>query len=215
MAGIILLILLLLLLKVKIRVKFDGELAVWAQVLFIKIKLFPRPKKKKKPKKIKEKPKKQKKKQEKKSESEAAPKPKVPILDMIKVITDVVKLFFKRFAKHFHIKIAKVNITVATGDAASTAILYGAVSSAVAILVETLNSVTNLDKLKKAEISVTPSYVEEKLSADIDLTFSLRVIGVLDMGLRSLFRFLKLHGRAKSKAQRKQAIAQGTKHENN
>ena len=87
---------------------------------------------------------------------------------------------------------------VATGDAASTAILYGSISQALSYLVATLDSITNLDSLKRSDILIYPDYLSDKLEAKINLTFSIRLIGVVDTALRSLFRFLKLYKRAKA-----------------
>lgn len=179
-------------LNIKINLILDGEFFAYAKVLFFKIKFFPRDKNNKKSKKSskkKEKPKKQKKKTSEKTESKGTPKLK--IVDYIYIIRDVSRAFFGRFAKHLHIKLAKIYIRVATDDAAQTAILYGAVSQALACLLEVLDSVTNLDKIEKAEIDVEPDFLSEKTDAKINITYSLRVIGILDIGIKTLIRFLK------------------------
>ena len=197
---LILLVLLLLLLKVRINIIFDGSLTVYVKALFFKIKLFPSSKKKKgKPKKEKKKKKQKKEKEKQKpdaddAQGEAPAKPTV--VDYIGIILDVVKLFFKRFAKHLHIRLATVYIKVASPDAAQTAMLYGATSQAVAYLVEGLNAITNLDRLKSSRIEVFPDFSSDKLEAKINITFSIRLFGVVDMGVRSLLRFLKLKKRA-------------------
>ena len=190
----------MLLLKVKINIVLDDAFAVYAKVLFIKIKLFPPSKKKKKakPKKVKEEKKAKGKKKSDVTNAQEKVQVKLTIFDYIKIITDVVNLFFKKFAKHLHIKLAKIYIKVATDDAAQTAILYGAVSQSLAYLVEALDSVTNLDGLKSSYINVEPDYLSNKFEAKINITFSIRIIGILDMGLKSLFRFLKLYQRAKA-----------------
>ena len=191
---------LLLLLKVKINIVLDETFAVYAKVLFIKIKLFPPSKKKKKakPKKAKKEKKVKEKKKADVTDVQEKVQIKLTIFDYIKIITDVVNVFFKKFAKHLHIKLAKIYVKVATDDAAQTAILYGAVSQSLAYLVETLDSVTNLDGLKRSYINVEPDFLSNKFEAKINITFSIRIIGVLDMGLKSLFRFLKLYQRAKA-----------------
>lgn len=187
-------------LNIKINLILDGEFFAYAKVLFFKIKLFPRDKKNKKSKKSskkKEKPKKQKKKTSEKTESKGTPKLKV--VDYIYIIRDVSRAFFGRFSKHLHIKVAKIYVRVATGDAAQTAILYGAVSQALACLLEVLDSVTNLDKIEKAEIDVEPDYLSDKTEAKINITYSLRVVGILDILLKTLISFVKAKGsRAKA-----------------
>ena len=190
----------MLLLKVKINIVLDDAFAVYAKVLFIKIKLFPPSKKKKKakPKKVKKEKKAKEKKKSDVTNAQEKVQVKLTIFDYIKIITDVVNVFFKKFAKHLHIKLAKIYIKVATDDAAQTAILYGAVSQSLAYLVEALDSVTNLDGLKSSYFNVEPDYLSNKFEAKINITFSIRIIGILDMGLKSLFRFLKLYQRAKA-----------------
>lgn len=184
---------LLLLLKVKVKILLDEKLYIYLKVLFIRIKLFPRPKKAtKKKQKQKSTPKKE------KSPKGTDDKSKLPLIDNIKIITDTAKLLLKRFAKHLHIKIARIDIKIATGNAASTAIIYGIAAQSMAFLVEILNSITNLDKLKNSYINIEPDYLNEKTQAKADIVFSIRVIGVLDMGIRSLFRYIKLTNRAKS-----------------
>lgn len=177
----------LLSLKVKINLILDGDFVAYAKILFVRIKLFPRPEKKQKRK--KEKPKKQKKKTAQKSADKPTEKPS--LVDYIYIIRDVSSAFFGRFAKHLHIKVAKIYIRVATDDAAKTAILYGAVSQALACLLEVLDSVTNLDKIENAEIDVEPDFLSEKTEAKINVTYSLRVIGILDIAIKTLMSFVK------------------------
>ena len=64
---------------------------------------------------------------------------------------------------------------MATGDAASTAILYGVVIQSVAYIIEILNSTTNLKGLKRADIAVNADYLSESTSVDMKFVFSLRV----------------------------------------
>ena len=73
------------------------------------------------------------------------------------------------------IKVAKLRINVATGDAASTAILYGVVIQSVAYIIEILNSATNLKGLNKADIAVNADYLSESTSVEMKFIFSLRV----------------------------------------
>lgn len=204
--SLLLLIFLLLLLKVKLNIVLEDSLGVYLKILFIKIRLYPsKSDKKKKPKRPKKEKPKSKKKEAPPEEKPKEKAPKPTIFDYVKIILDVVKVFFKRFGKHFHIKIAKIHVRVATGDAASTAILYGSISQALSYLIATLDSITNLDGMKKADICVYPDYLSNKFEAKINLTFSIRLIGVVDTALRSLFRFLKLYKRAKAVSKAKAA----------
>lgn len=99
--------------------------------------------------------------------------------------------FFVKFDQKLHVDVSKIVITVATGDAATTAITYGAVLAAVASLVALLEKITNLDGMKKAEVSVKCDYIAEKTSADIHIALSLRVWHLFDFIFSAIAAFLK------------------------
>ena len=116
---------------------------------------------------------------------------KPSILDNVRLITSIVEVFLKKFFRHLRIKVARLNITVATEDAAKTAILYGAVSQAVSYLIAVLDAKTNLKQKKNAQFSVNADFCATKSTADVCLSFSIRVGQVLLIGLAVLFRFIK------------------------
>lgn len=112
------------------------------------------------------------------------------ILTLIKEVLDVVT---KRFRKHFRIKITRIRINVATGDAAKTAVLYGVISQSVAYILEILD---RTHKIKYADpedydVGVDADFLSEKTTADIKIAFSLRVHNVFDIVFRAAFRALK------------------------
>ena len=112
-------------------------------------------------------------------------------LDWINIAGAVIGALFSKFAKRLHIKVARLKIKVATGDAASTAILYGAVIQSVAYIIEILERITNVDGLKKAEISVEPDYLSEETSLDLCFIFSLRIRHVFGILFGTLGRAIK------------------------
>ena len=117
--------------------------------------------------------------------------PKRSVLDWINIAGSVIGALFSKFAKRLHIKVARLKIKVATGDAASTAILYGAVVQSVAYIIEILQSVTNVDGLKNAEISVEPDYLSEETSLDLCFVFSLRIRHVFGILFGTVGRAIK------------------------
>jgi len=134
------------------------------------------------------------KKAEKKKNDKANNTPKSPqrtILDWVNIAGAVIGALFSKFSKRLHIKVARLKVKVATGDAASTAILYGAVIQSVAYIIELLQSVTNVDGLKSAEISVEPDYLSEKTSMDLCFIFSLRIRHVFEILFGTLGRAIK------------------------
>ena len=218
--GIIAFFAFLLSLKANVRLDFKDELILTISVLGIKFKILPGKEKpvntkdfsydkhqkrlrqkyeaqlEKQKKKEKKKAEKKKKKAERKNETKEQKKarksaPKRSISDWINIAVGVLAIFFEKFTKHFHIKVARLKVNVATGDAASTAILYGAVIQSVAYLIEILSQVTNVDGLEKADIDVKADYLSEKTSLDLCFVFSLRVWHLFDILFGVIGRAIK------------------------
>ena len=150
-------------------------------------------KKKKEERKAKRAAAKAKKAQKKKADKEKniRPTPERSLLDWINIAGAVIGALFSKFSKRLHVKIARLKVNVATGDAASTAILYGAVIQSVAYVIETLKTVTNVDGLKKADVSVNADYLSEKMSVDICFVFSLRVGHVMEIMFGAIGKAIK------------------------
>ena len=124
------------------------------------------------------------------------------------MILEILKMFFSRFSKHLRIKVARLNLVIATGDAANTAILYGAVCQAVNPIVLLLEKHLNINKLEKADIDVRPDFVGESIHADVKISFSISVWQLADIGLRALKSFIKTKLNAAKRAARAEAAAE-------
>lgn len=207
----------ILLLRLSVRIRTDGGLTLIAGVGFIKIKLLPQREKKLKlrdyridrfrkrlrseeladEKKRLKKQKKQAKKAEKAKEieSDRSDEPeaeeKTDLCELISKLTRVAKVFIVRFGKHLRIGLRKIKLSVATGDAAQTAILYGAIIGAVQNLYALLVSSGTLKTAKNSELTVEPDFLSEKPSVEIDLTFSFRLWQLFDIAIRSLIAYIK------------------------
>ena len=187
-AGIVL----LLSIPVGINLVLEDELRVYLRVLFLKIKLYPSKKKKFNQRKHE---KKKKKKESAKSsvlKERDEIKSKPTLLENISTITEIVRTFFKHFSKHLHVKLTKIHIKVATPDAAETAILYGAVSGAVACLVELIDSITNLGRIKQSSIAVEPDFLSEKSIARLNISLYINSFGAIIVILRTLIKYFIL-----------------------
>ncbi len=123
-------------------------------------------------------------------EKGAAPKKK-DIVKIIKLISGLVGVLLKRFGKHIRIKIAKLHVNVATGDASDTAVLYGFVAQAVSYLAALLDASGTLQDPKGADVDIRPDFVSEKVSCDVIIGISLRVWQVFDMVFRTGAKFIK------------------------
>ena len=194
-----------------VTVEYNGELALSVRVLFIKIKILPKKDNRKKVRSMSRKKserierqlkkkadkkqlKKAAKKEKKESEKKEKEKKKVSlsgILDTVSLITSIVRAALGSFFGHLRVDVAKFKITVATGDAASTAVAYGAVSQAVSYLLALFKDNKRVKGLKTAEMDVVCDFLGESPSADIKISFSIRVWHIFHLAFASLKALIK------------------------
>ncbi len=199
---VILLFLLTLLLCMRVRVVLTCREHARAElrILFLRFPLYPKHKKGVKPsdytyrryrKRLLRQRERLKAKKEKGEKHTYRAKPKKPpFRDQLTHYLSLVTALYERFLHHFHIDVARLHITVATGDAASTAIATGAVSAAVSCVAELLATHTNLHSTARSDIAVTPDFLSERSRVDCCIVFSLRVFAILELGMRFAYHFL-------------------------
>lgn len=186
--SIIVLLALLLSLKITLRITYEDSLRVYLKVFFVKTRLYPSKKKekkyphsmsKRKARKIKDslqkksKPKKKKKKEEKHIE-------KNDLISIVSITTNFVKNFISTFTRAVRVKFSRMHITVASEDAATTAILYGAITQSVNVLFPLIDNIKNVKKLPSGkELSVRADFLTDKPTVDIDINLYVRVGGAL------------------------------------
>ena len=179
-AVILLLILCILFLPFAVFLEFRGKLKVKLKFAGIKIFETKDKPKKQKPKKEKKEPKEDK--SSEKKESSLSPKAAFKRLKEEKGFTGAVKetasfLFkviskIKKLLKHIKLKKVYCIITVATDDAATTAIHYGTVCGAVYPLTAAVESYT---KIGVKEIDVKTDFNDVKSNFDISAEISSRI----------------------------------------
>ncbi len=199
--GLLILLSLLSMLSAHIVLEYREDITLTLSVLFLKFQFFPTKKKKirlsdysKKAiekKKRREQKTAKKKKPQKQSTSKEAKTEKKGIVERLKDIRELVTVLLDKTFGHLSVRAARIRILVATGDAASTAILFGAVNGGVVFLLETLDRFGTLKATRKDEIEVRPDYLAEKTTADIRLIFSLRVWHILDILLKTFRTYIK------------------------
>ena len=195
--GIVLFFAFILSLKATVTVAYCDEVALSVRVLFLKLRILPKKEKKpgphsmsaKQAEKIKKKlRKKQQKKadaKQKKAEKKAAKK-EIPkeekkkmslpdILDILSLVRKLLVKVVKTFFGHLRIDIVRIKIRVATGDAATTAIAYGAITQAVNLLFPVLESTKNFSTPKARDIDIVADFAGDGIEADVEFSFSLRV----------------------------------------
>lgn len=207
--AIVILIALLLSVKVVLRITYADSLAIYLKILFVKIRLYPSKKREKKyphsmsrrkAKKIKDSlegkkklSKKKKKKQKKDKKGKPDKEEEAPdLISIVSIVTSFVKSFLKVFAGSVRLKFSRLKIVVASEDAATTAITYGAVTQGINVLFPLLEGIKNVKKLPpKKELSVRADFLSDSPSVDIDVNIYIRVGGALKALLVAAARTFK------------------------
>lgn len=188
LAIILLLITALLLIPVRVAVKFsklpeDTSYSAYVKVWFFKV--FSLPSKRKKPKK------------------EKSPKPEKPKksvrdsitggLDLYKLIAEDVKLILSYTSRHA-LKVEKLHfiMTYGTGDAASTGVLYGAISG---IVYGALGLLAHNHKTKDSLLSVTPDFNNALFKAKGECILKLQNVHIIVITIKLVKLFIKMKKR--------------------
>lgn len=129
---------------------------------------------------------------------------KPTLTENVMLIRALVAALIRKTGKHLRLKAARLHIRVATGDAAKTALLYGAVSGSLAILLDRLSHLVRL-KTKPTEMSVYADYLSERSTADVKLVFAISPIGAIALLTSVILTFIRTK-RAQKAARRKKAI---------
>lgn len=194
--AILLVIALILFLPVHVTAVIRDDAAVFLRILFIKIKLFPMKEKPEKKEKKKKQKGAEKKKSEKKEEKKEKEKRNIP--ELVHSVADVLSVFLRQFSKHVKIRVLRYKIIIGTGDAAKTALLYGATEQATAYLFTALGKNINFAFSKKNSL-VWVDFTSEKTVADVKIDVSINVFGALAMILPTFMAFVRNFGMPKSK----------------
>ena len=134
-------------------------------------------------------------------EAETEDKKKIPLAWQFERIARLLSKILDRVHSAVTLRTRRVTVVVSTDDAAKTALLYGAVSAALAGLIEIVDrSVVRVKTKGRDKIDVRADFLSGKSRAELDLILSSRVFGML----RLLFTLLLLRDMGKPK-RKKQA----------
>lgn len=100
------------------------------------------------------------------------------IIDTLIDVLDLVKAIFKEFLRYAKLKVSFLDLKIATEDAANTALLYGAASTAVYTAMEFLDSFITLKKSYK-KIAVYPDFAGTETKVSLKIIISIKPIHVL------------------------------------
>lgn len=124
-----------------------------------------------------------------KKEPKASEAP-MTLTEKLTLIRQLLAALLRATGKHLYLRAARLHIRVATGDAASTAIAYGAVSGGVALILTVLGKFTVLHAAPP-DVAVMADYLGEKSEIDARVVFSMRVGGAVCVLFSVAFAFLK------------------------
>ena len=211
--GILLLIFLISLIRVRVFALYSQDLTLTLKILFFKIKILPQPeeKKEKEKKPKKEKKEKKKKKEEEKPEKDKKEEKKKPsliaelkdkhgvtgLIELFRSAANIATGMLKGIISHVVFERLDVGIMLSGEDAASVALTYGKVCSA---LYPAINILASATVCRDYNISIEPVFDPEKpTEVYADVHVYLRIIFVLGAALKAGFRFLFLFLKAKFK----------------
>lgn len=188
--GIALLISLILLLRVKLIISYDDSLVVYLRILFFKIRLLPsKPKKTKKRKKSK-KSKSKKQDTESKEDANTEKKKEESPVSKLWALRKILLHTIEKFLGKLHFKLVKLRIVIASENAASTALLYGATTQGVSYLIEALDNISNVDIEKRSDISVRCDFTSQKSSFEGKVVLYISVVHIIYVGIHFLKKFI-------------------------
>ena len=118
-----------------------------------------------------------------KSKDKNKPKTKIAVMDILDMVKKLIMTIFKRFKKYLRVRVYNFSIDVATGDAAKTAILFGAVCGACSLIFEILESAMDFRIDDGADIGARCDYLSEKTRTNIDVDISISVGQVIKLAL--------------------------------
>ena len=125
--------------------------------------------------------------EQKEEKKEEKTEEKIPLSWQIERVAALISRITDRLSGVLTLRTRRLIVTVSTSDAAKTALLYGAVSAAMAGLIEIVDrSVARVRTKGRDLVDVRADFVSGKTRAELDLVFSARVAGAL----RLLFVFL-------------------------
>lgn len=193
--GILLFFVFLFTLPLHVKITANDDVSVVARVLFIRYSLFPMQKRRKKPKKKKKggqsgapsaKPAKK-----KKAKKPKKKRTKKELWYLIRLLLKIVTAVLKKLPRSVRIRLETFEITVATGDAAKTAVLYGAVSGLAWNLFDILKNNIDFKVRKNASVGVEADFLGERSKANIKIDFSTNLGKVFALLLTAGIAFVK------------------------
>lgn len=100
------------------------------------------------------------------------------IIELIVYIAELIKAILGEFCNYARLKLCRVKVSIATEDAAQTALIYGAASSAIYTALEFLDSFMTVKKNYK-NIGVAPDFTADECRIDFKVVLKLKIIHLI------------------------------------
>ena len=100
------------------------------------------------------------------------------VIDAVGYIIGVIGAILGEFIKYARIKVVRIKISIGTDDCAETAMLYGAISSALYSLLEFFDSFLFVKKSYR-NIGVFPDFTSDRCRVDMKLVLKIKIIHLL------------------------------------
>ncbi len=209
--GVVLLLCLIAFSRIRFFVTYDEKVTVKAKWSIFSRTLVPK-KDEVDPKEftnraLRKKAKKEKKKEKKSQEPQ---KQKRRLSDYRDLVTDLASAFSalpKTLIRHARIRANRICVVVATEDAAKTAYLTGWVRNGLMVAETALYEHLNYQRKKKAKTEdfwVSPNFVDDQSSVEIDIRLQVRVWQALILVFKSYLSFLKFKQKRSTNHDREQ-----------
>lgn len=212
LAAVVGVIALLLLCRIYIYLSYcDGDIVLSVRYAFLRVRLMPSKEGKirlgdytyEKIKK-KESAKKAKKKQDRKTESKKSAtvkkhqaagtgvdEPKKSVVATLFELREIIFDVLKRAPGKLRLEIKRLLLSVGAGDAASTAVTYGALTQAAGAALTLAEEHADV-RIKRGAVMIIPDFLSGKIDADVSVRLSVRVGSIAGLGIRFVINFLKL-----------------------
>lgn len=219
--GVLLLLLLLLLFGMaRLRVTCREDVWVSLRVLGLRFRLYPRddgsvePKRfcrnpnralarelRRQKKAIRRAEKKRLKKQKKAAETANRPKPNLP--ENLSMILALLKDFYRVANGKLRLRTLRMQIVVATDNAAQTALIWGSVTASASLLLNWMNEHFLPIEHYRGEVDIRPDFAGGDAGADIDLVLSVRLWSALRIAMAMRGHYTEEKEKAQKKAIRR------------
>ncbi len=184
--------------KAGVLLRYSDDLTLFLTVAGIKLRLIPGKEKKIRPsrysvRRIRAERKKAARRAAKSSKKKTEPgkKKKTDVPALLRTVGAALSAAVPRFGRYMKVTVARLHVAVATGDAASTAILYGAVVQSAAYIAALLDSLSVLNKPQKADVDIRADYLSESTTADVEIGLHLRIWQIFNILFKTAFAALK------------------------